>query len=162
MPALDLLLKMQASRTHMALVIDEYGGTDGLVSIEDVMESIVGDIEDEHDEDETPELHPSGDGGFIADARAPLDAVSEAAGFDFASLREAEGVDTIGGPRHRGGRPGSEPRRDLDRPGRIRVRGPRRRPAPRQAPQNPAASGARREAARLPPPAAEAKPGDPA
>ena len=60
MPALDLLLKMQASRTHMALVIDEYGGTDGLVSIEDVMESIVGDIEDEHDEDETPELHAVG------------------------------------------------------------------------------------------------------
>ena len=57
MPALDLLLKMQASRTHMALVIDEYGGTDGLVSIEDVMESIVGDIEDEHDEDETHGLH---------------------------------------------------------------------------------------------------------
>src|SRR5580658_9313806 len=97
MPALDLLLKMQASHTHMALVIDEYGGTDGLVSIEDVMESIVGDIEDEHDEDETPELHASDDGGFIAEARAPLDAVSEAVGFDFASLSEAEGVDTIGG-----------------------------------------------------------------
>ena len=97
MPALDLLLKMQASHTHMALVIDEYGGTDGLVSIEDVMESIVGDIEDEHDEDETPELHASEDGGFIAEARAPLDAVSEAVGFDFASLGEAEGVDTIGG-----------------------------------------------------------------
>ena len=97
MPALDLLLKMQASRTHMALVIDEYGGTDGLVSIEDVMESIVGDIEDEHDEDETPELRASGDGGFFADARAPLAAVAEAAGFDFASLPEAEGVDTIGG-----------------------------------------------------------------
>src|SRR5271166_2282654 len=97
MPALDLLLRMQASRTHMALVIDEYGGTDGLVSIEDVVESIVGDIEDEHDEDETPELRASGDGGFFADARAPLDAVSEAAGFDFASLPEAEGVDTIGG-----------------------------------------------------------------
>ena len=97
MPALDLLLKMQASRTHMALVIDEYGGTDGLVSIEDVMELIVGDIEDEHDEDETPELRPSGDGGFIADARAPLDAVSGMLGFDFASLPEAEGVDTIGG-----------------------------------------------------------------
>jgi CBS domain containing-hemolysin-like protein len=97
MPALDLLLKMQASRTHMALVIDEYGGTDGLVSIEDVMEAIVGDIEDEHDEDETPELHASGDGGWIAEARASLDAVSEAAGFDFSSLPEAEEVDTIGG-----------------------------------------------------------------
>ena len=56
MPALDLLLKMQTSRTHMALVIDEYGGTDGLVSIEDVVESIVGDIEDEHDEAETPRI----------------------------------------------------------------------------------------------------------
>ena len=97
MPALDLLLKMQTSRTHMALVIDEYGGTDGLVSIEDVMEAIVGDIEDEHDEGETPDLHPSGDGGFIAEARAPLDAVSQAVGFAFASLSEADEVDTIGG-----------------------------------------------------------------
>ena len=54
MPALDLLVKMQTLRTHMALVIDEYGGTDGLVSIEDIVEIVVGDIEDEHDEDETP------------------------------------------------------------------------------------------------------------
>jgi CBS domain containing-hemolysin-like protein len=81
----------------MALVIDEYGGTDGLVSIEDVMEAIVGDIEDEHDEDEAPELQASDDGAFIAEARAPLDAVSEAVGFDFSSLPEAEEVDTIGG-----------------------------------------------------------------
>jgi len=97
MPALDLLLKMQASRTHMALVIDEYGGTDGLVSIEDVVESIVGDIEDEHDEAEPPELQPLGEGAFIVEARAPLDEVSAAIGFDFASLADAEGVDTIGG-----------------------------------------------------------------
>ena len=96
MPALDLLLRMQASRTHMALVIDEYGGTDGLVSIEDVVESIVGDIEDEHDEAEIP-IHSAGDGVFIVEARAPLDEVSEAVGFDLASLAEAEGVDTIGG-----------------------------------------------------------------
>src|SRR5579871_4433610 len=94
MPALDLLLKMQASRTHMALVIDEYGGTDGLVSIEDVVESIVGDIEDEHDEAETP-VHDAGDGGFVAEARASLDDVSKALGFDLSSLAEAEGVDTI-------------------------------------------------------------------
>src|SRR5271165_1614581 len=97
MPALDLLLKMQASRTHMALVIDEYGGTDGLVSIEDVVESIVGDIEDEHDEAEAPELQASPDGAFIVDARAPLDDVSQSMGFDFASLADAEEVDTIGG-----------------------------------------------------------------
>ena len=51
MRALDLLLKMQATHTHLALVIDEYGGTDGLVSIEDIIEEIVGDIADEHDED---------------------------------------------------------------------------------------------------------------
>ena len=56
MPALDLLVKMQATRTHMALVIDEYGGTDGLVSIEDIVEMIVGDIEDEHDLDESPKI----------------------------------------------------------------------------------------------------------
>jgi CBS domain containing-hemolysin-like protein len=96
MPALDLLLRMQMSRTHMALVIDEYGGTDGLVSIEDIVESIVGDIEDEHDETETP-VHPAGGGAFVIEARAPLDEVSEAVGFDFASLGDAEEVDTIGG-----------------------------------------------------------------
>ena len=97
MPALDLLLKMQTSRTHMALVIDEYGGTDGLVSIEDVVEAIVGDIEDEHDEAERPKVAPGPDGTFFVEARAPLDEVSEATGFDFSALADAEGVDTIGG-----------------------------------------------------------------
>ena len=96
MPALDLLLRMQASHTHMALVIDEYGGTDGLVSIEDVVELIVGDIEDEHDEAETP-IQSAGDGIFVVEARAPLDEVSQAVGFNLASLAVAEGVDTIGG-----------------------------------------------------------------
>jgi CBS domain containing-hemolysin-like protein len=97
MPALDLLLRMQTSRTHMALVIDEYGGTDGLVSIEDVVESIVGDIEDEHDEAETPTIHPAGDGVYVVEARAPLDEVSTALGFDFVKLPDADEVDTIGG-----------------------------------------------------------------
>ena len=97
MPALDLLVKMQASRTHMALVIDEYGGTDGLVSIEDVVEAIVGDIEDEHDEAERPQIAPGGDGSFLVEARAPLDEVSEAVGFNFGALADAEDVDTIGG-----------------------------------------------------------------
>ncbi len=97
MPALDLLVKMQASRTHMALVIDEYGGTDGLVSIEDVVEAIVGDIEDEHDEAERPQIAPGGDGSFLVEARAPLDEVSETVGFDFGALADAEDVDTMGG-----------------------------------------------------------------
>ena len=97
MPALDLLVKMQASHTHMALVIDEYGGTDGLVSIEDVVESIVGDIEDEHDEADRPEIAASGDGSYIVEARASLEDVSKAIGFDFSALADAEDVDTIGG-----------------------------------------------------------------
>lgn len=97
MPALDLLVKMQASRTHMALVIDEYGGTDGLVSIEDVVEAIVGDIEDEHDEAEISGIAPGPNGTFVAEARAPLADVSSALGFDFSTWPEAEDVDTIGG-----------------------------------------------------------------
>jgi CBS domain containing-hemolysin-like protein len=97
MPALDLLVRMQASRTHMALVIDEYGGTDGLVSMEDVVEKIVGDIEDEHDEAERPDIAASGDGAFVVAARASLEDVSKAIGFDFSGLADAEDVDTIGG-----------------------------------------------------------------
>ncbi|HEY4924342.1 MAG TPA: hemolysin family protein [Roseiarcus sp.] len=97
MPALDLLVKMQASHTHMALVIDEYGGTDGLVSIEDVVEAIVGDIEDEHDEADAREIAQTADGAFIAEARASLDVVSKALGFDLSTLADAEDVDTIGG-----------------------------------------------------------------
>jgi CBS domain containing-hemolysin-like protein len=97
MAALDLLLKMQATRTHMALVIDEYGGADGLVSIEDVVEAIVGDIEDEHDEAEPPTIQATPDGAFIADARASLEDASAALGDDLSKLADAEDVDTIGG-----------------------------------------------------------------
>jgi CBS domain containing-hemolysin-like protein len=97
MPALDLLVKMQASHTHMALVIDEYGGTDGLVSIEDVVESIVGDIEDEHDEADRPQIVAAPDGAFIVEARASLEDVSKALGVDLSALADAEDVDTIGG-----------------------------------------------------------------
>ncbi len=97
MQAIDLLVKMQASRTHMALVIDEYGGTDGLVSIEDIVEMIVGDIEDEHDEDEQPLIDGSTDGSFVADGRASLQDVSAAVGVDLASNDDAEEIDTIGG-----------------------------------------------------------------
>ncbi|MDR3462549.1 MAG: hemolysin family protein [Beijerinckiaceae bacterium] len=97
MPALDLLVKMQATRTHMALVIDEYGGTDGLVSIEDIVEMIVGDIEDEHDLDVGPQIESLEDGGFIADARAGIEEVSTALGTDLSAISDAEEVDTVGG-----------------------------------------------------------------
>ncbi len=97
MPALDLLVKMQTLRTHMALVIDEYGGTDGLVSIEDLVEIVVGDIEDEHDEDETPEIVKVADGSFVADARASIEDAAAALGVDLLGDESAEDVDTLGG-----------------------------------------------------------------
>jgi CBS domain containing-hemolysin-like protein len=96
MPVAVLLASMQATRVQMALVIDEYGGTDGLVSLEDVVEIIVGDIEDEHDES-GPMIVPDGDGGFVADARADLDEVAKAIGSDLAAGEDGEDVDTIGG-----------------------------------------------------------------
>ncbi|HXY90314.1 MAG TPA: hemolysin family protein [Xanthobacteraceae bacterium] len=96
MPVIDLLVKMQATRIHLALVIDEYGGTDGLVSIEDIVEEIVGEIEDEHDE-ETPRIERRDDGSFIADARAGLDEAREAIGPDFEIGGVTEEVDTLGG-----------------------------------------------------------------
>ena len=97
MPALDLLAKMQATRIHLALVVDEYGGTDGLVSMEDIVEQIVGDIADEHDEDETPAVLLQSDGSFIADARASLEDVTAAVGVEFDVGDTAREVDTIGG-----------------------------------------------------------------
>jgi CBS domain containing-hemolysin-like protein len=97
MPALELLVKMQATRTHMALVIDEYGGTDGLASIEDIMEMIVGDIEDEHDLDESPTIEAAVGGGYIVDARADLEDVSRVIEIDLTAISDAEDVDTLGG-----------------------------------------------------------------
>jgi len=97
MPAIDLLVRMQATRTHMALVIDEYGGTDGLVSIEDLVEMVVGDIEDEHDDAAEVAVVASPDGSFVAVARASLDEVQEALGLDLTGEESAEDVDTIGG-----------------------------------------------------------------
>ena len=97
MPALDLLVKMQTTRTHMALVIDEYGGTDGLVSIEDIVEMIVGDIEDEHDLDDGPKIEAAADGSFLVDARTDLEEMSDALGADLAAMSDAEDVDTVGG-----------------------------------------------------------------
>lgn len=91
----DMLLRMQASRIHMALVIDEYGGTDGLVTIEDLVEEIVGDINDEHDDDDVPLVTPSADGGWIADARAELDVFETETGAKL-NLEDDE-IDTVGG-----------------------------------------------------------------
>ncbi len=97
MPAGDLLVKMQAMRVHLAVVVDEYGGTDGLASIEDLVEEIVGDIEDEHDEESAPMLVPTEDGGFIADARVPLEDLAEALGRDLEIGDLVEDIDTLGG-----------------------------------------------------------------
>ena len=97
MPALDLLAKMQATRSHLALVIDEYGGTDGLVSIEDLVELIVGDIADEHDEEEGQTVIRQADGSFIANGRASLEDVRSAIGEQFDVGEVAEEVDTVGG-----------------------------------------------------------------
>ncbi len=90
----DMLLRMQASRIHMALVIDEYGGTDGLVTIEDLVEEIVGDINDEHDEDEAPVIAPS-NGGWDVDARVELDEFADETGVHLEA--EEDEVDTVGG-----------------------------------------------------------------
>lgn len=97
MPALDLLVRMQSQRTHMALVIDEYGGTDGLVSIEDVVEIIVGDIEDEHDINEQPRIEAMPEGGFMIDGRAPVEQATAITGVDLAAAAETEDIETVGG-----------------------------------------------------------------
>jgi CBS domain containing-hemolysin-like protein len=97
MRAIDLLAQMQASRIHLALVVDEYGGTDGLVSIEDIVEQIVGEIDDEHDSDEPPAIVRQADNSFIADARASLEDVRSVIGEDFVTGEAGEEVETLGG-----------------------------------------------------------------
>lgn len=97
MPVAALLAAMQASRMQMALVIDEYGGTDGLVSLEDAVEMIVGDIEDESDEDTGPMIVPDGSGGYLADARADLDELTAALGEAIGGEDADEDIDTVGG-----------------------------------------------------------------
>ena len=97
MPALDLLAKMQATRIHLALIIDEYGGSDGLVSMEDLVELIVGDIADEHDETEKPAVTRQSDGSFLATGRANLNDVRAVVGEEFDVGEAAQEVDTLGG-----------------------------------------------------------------
>lgn len=96
MLATELMARMKAQRIQMALVIDEYGGTDGLVSLEDIVEMVVGDIEDEHDDDDIL-LSKVSDHVFLADARAELDDVADLIGSDFAYGEHGEDVETVGG-----------------------------------------------------------------
>ena len=100
MLAQDLLRRMQAKRMHMAIVVDEYGGTDGIVTLEDLLEPIVGDIEDEHDDQEAQIIKIGGAGNktvWEADARVDIDDFEKAFGRDFATPDEEDDVDTLGG-----------------------------------------------------------------
>ncbi len=97
MRVLDLLLQMRLSRVHLALVVDEFGGTDGLITIEDLVEEIVGEIEDEHDTDSGPRLVRWPDGSLVADARVDVDEFEEAFGRVLTQEEREEDIDTLGG-----------------------------------------------------------------
>ena len=96
MQVLELLLEMRVKRIHMALVVDEYGGVDGLLTIEDLVEEIVGEIEDEHDQEEVPELKLQKDGSLVADARVLIENFEDIAG-QILSEEEREEIETLGG-----------------------------------------------------------------
>jgi CBS domain containing-hemolysin-like protein len=97
MLALDLLLEMRRSRRHMALVVDEYGGIDGLITIEDLVEEIVGEIEDEHDLESAPLLQTRADGSVVADARVPLEQFEALVGPILSEEEREDDLDTLGG-----------------------------------------------------------------
>ena len=93
MPVLNILLKMQSTKLHMALVIDEHGGTDGLVTIEDLVEEIVGEIQDEHDHEDLVEFRQVNKNTFVANAKMELEDFEKKINFNFNALN----VDTLGG-----------------------------------------------------------------
>jgi CBS domain containing-hemolysin-like protein len=97
LPILDLLVQMRQARTHIAMVVDEFGGIDGLVMIEDLIEEIVGEIEDEHDVADGPSLIERTDGSLIADARTPIELLEEHHGTRLRPTGDQEEVDTLGG-----------------------------------------------------------------
>ena len=97
MPVLDLLLKMQITRLHMGIVIDEYGCTDGLITIEDVIEEITGEIEDEHDQQNLPMLIKSSTNSFEASARVEIEELKKVTNINFLDSKGNEDIDTLGG-----------------------------------------------------------------
>ncbi len=96
-PVLELLLQMRQARLHLALVVDEYGGIDGLVTIEDLVETITGDIADEHDEEDAPQVTERADGTLDLDARLPVEAFEMRVGPVLTEDERAADIDTIGG-----------------------------------------------------------------
>jgi CBS domain containing-hemolysin-like protein len=97
MRAADLLVRMQTSRIHMAMVIDEFGGVDGVVTLEDVIEAVVGDIDDEHDEAAASQIIARAGGVFEADGRAPLELLASAVGQPLSDPEMEEDIDTAAG-----------------------------------------------------------------
>tara|TARA_B000000557_G_scaffold256299_1_gene248340 strand:+ start:196 stop:1032 length:837 start_codon:yes stop_codon:yes gene_type:complete len=97
MPVLDLLLKMQMTRLHMGIVIDEYGCTDGLITIEDVIEEITGEIEDEHDEKNLPMLIKTSSNTVEASARVEIDELQKVTNISFLNAVGNDDIDTLGG-----------------------------------------------------------------
>ncbi len=98
MPVVNLLLRMQSTRVHLALVVDEYGGTDGLVSIEDLVEEVVGEIEDEHDDNNDRLMSGNLETGLTASARTPIEDLEEKINLNlFPEEERDDDIDTLGG-----------------------------------------------------------------
>ena len=143
MRVLDLLLQMRDTGVHMAIVVDEYGGTDGMVTIEDMVEEIVGEIQDEHDKILPPRITDLADGVMEADARVEVEDLEKPARPVAARRRAARGCRHPERPDLHPAGPAAGTRRGRASSGGHRLRGDRRRSAPDQAPADPAACAER-------------------